>query len=428
MSDGSSSAVACLIVTTSGRILLLWDQDDTLPFQYPQLAMLLASLFHFAQAQSFGHLELHNGFTALISSDVEAQVSVVVICTAPPTESSDNGEFCTEVAPLQLGRLKSLIILQEFVQCYRGDIERLSAESIEQAKLKAEEYTLTSALGGFQDGCDGTLDEFIDFQRGFVDLVMETTARGITNSIMSWSHDGASIMAQSSLAIRLARGFFMNAETGDAVYSTCPWPDGSFFGQDLASQKLHHLHNSARVQQVVKHVAKALHESAPILSQLTHGSCGTLSTGAAVVVRFRHLSGRDTSELFIALRMVRTGEFSTGIVFYGDNALFHGRESDLYSSGKLRQALAAHPSGKRMLNVLQDPSVDIEVHVGSDGAPEEVWRAMDLLIKPLSFEWSASSDVAHELAKASVLRSDVSIVPTANSKENATPRSPQLTE
>ncbi|ETP21795.1 hypothetical protein F441_04771, partial [Phytophthora nicotianae CJ01A1] len=253
----------------------------------------------------FGHLELHNGFTALISSDVEAQVSVAVICTAPPTESSDNGEFCTEVAPLQLGRLKSLIILQEFVQCYRGDIERLSAESIEQAKLKAEEYTLTSALGGFQDGCDGTLDEFIDFQRGFVDLVMETTARGITNSIMSWSHDGASIMAQSSLAIRLARGFFMNAETGDAVYSTCPGPDGSFFGQDLASQKLHHLHNSARVQQVVKHVAKALHESAPILSQLTHGSCGTLSTGAAVVVRFRHLSGRDTSELFIALRMVR---------------------------------------------------------------------------------------------------------------------------
>ncbi|ETL45268.1 hypothetical protein L916_04613, partial [Phytophthora nicotianae] len=104
-----------------------------------------------------------------------------------------------------------------------------------------------------------------------------------------------------------------------------------------------------------------------------------------------------------------------------------GRESDLYSSGKLRQALAAHPSGKRMLNVLQDPSVDTEVHVGSDGAPEEVWRAMNLLIKPLSFEWSASSDVAHELAKASVLRSDVSIVPTANSKENATPRLPQLT-
>lgn len=83
MTEGSSSAVACLIVTTSGRILLLWDQDDSLPFRYPQLAMLLASLFHFAQAQPFGHLELHNGFTLIVSSDVAAQVSVAVILATP---------------------------------------------------------------------------------------------------------------------------------------------------------------------------------------------------------------------------------------------------------------------------------------------------------------------------------------------------------
>ncbi|KAL3662719.1 hypothetical protein V7S43_012123 [Phytophthora oleae] len=197
MRDGASSAVACLIVTTSGRILLLWDQDDTLPFRYPQLAMLLASLFHFAQAQTFGHLELQNGFTLLISSDVAAQVSVAVIFTTP-TATRDSGDFSAEVAPAQLGRLKSLIILQEFVRCYRGDIDRLAAESIAQAELKAEEYTLTSALNGFQNGFDGTLDEFITFQADFVGLVMETTARGIQNVLMSWDHDGAAIVAKGS--------------------------------------------------------------------------------------------------------------------------------------------------------------------------------------------------------------------------------------
>ncbi|KAF4041603.1 hypothetical protein GN244_ATG06116 [Phytophthora infestans] len=312
----SSSAVACLIVTTSGRILLLWDQDDTLPFQYPQLAMLLASLFHFAHAQCFAHLELQNGFTVLISSDVDAQVSVAVICATPPRASKDNDDFCcTQVSPLQLGRLKSLLILQEFVRCYRGDIERLSVESIEQAKLKAEEYTLTSALGGFQDGFEGTLDEFINFQSGFVSLVMETTARGIQNSTMSWSHDGAAIMAQSSLAIRLECGFVLNAETGDKVYSTLRRPNRSFFYQDLAS--LHHLHNSARVQQIIKHVAKALHENASILSRPARGNSVKLSVGAAVVVRFRHLSGQDPSELFICFTKV----LFDGIVFYGDNAL-----------------------------------------------------------------------------------------------------------
>ncbi|KAG1694571.1 hypothetical protein DVH05_021077 [Phytophthora capsici] len=188
MTEGSSSAVACLIVTTSGRILLLWDQDDSLPFRYPQLAMLLAGLFHFAQAQPFGHLELHNGFTLIVSSDIAAQVSVAVIL-ATPTAIRDSGEFSAEVQPVQLGRLKSLVILQEFVRRYRGDIERLATESIVQAQLKAEEYTLSSALDGFQDGCDGTLDEFIAFQAEFVGLEMDTTPRGIQNSLTTWNHN-----------------------------------------------------------------------------------------------------------------------------------------------------------------------------------------------------------------------------------------------
>lgn len=88
----------------------------------------------------------------------------------------------------------------------------------------------------------------------------------------------------------------MNAETGDTVYSTQSGSDGSFFGQDAASRRLHHLHKSARVQQSIKHVAKALHECAPALIQIAHD--------AAVVVRFNYLSGKELSELFIALRML----------------------------------------------------------------------------------------------------------------------------
>ncbi|KAL3662712.1 hypothetical protein V7S43_012118 [Phytophthora oleae] len=387
--------------------------------------MLLASLFHFAQAQTFGHLELQNGFTLLISSDVAAQVSVAVIFTTP-TATRDSGDFSAEVAPAQLGRLKSLIILQEFVRCYRGDIDRLAAESIAQAELKAEEYTLTSALNGFQNGFDGTLDEFITFQADFVGLVMETTARGIQNVLMSWDYDGAAIVAKGSSSLRLERGFLLNADTGDVVYSTPPAADGCFFDQDLTSRRLHHLHKTERVQELIKQVAKALHESSPALLQSARDKDSMADV--AVVVRCSHLSGQDLSELFIALRMLPTGVFSAGIVFYGDNGLFRGRESELQSSGKLQQALTAHPCGKSMLNVLRDSSVDVQVHVGLEGAPEEVWTAMDLLIRPLAFACSSSdaTNIPHKANGGSNGTShDRSI---SYQKENATPRLPQPTE
>ncbi|GMF10079.1 unnamed protein product [Phytophthora lilii] len=386
--------------------------------------MLLASLFHFAQAQPYGHLELQNGFTVLISSDVKAQVSVAVICATPPPPANNISDFSTEIDPLQLGRLKSLIIIQEFVRCYRADIDRLAVESIEQAKLKAEEYTLTSALGGFEDGCDGTLDEFIAFQNEFVNLVMETSARGIQNSIVSWSFDAIASFAHSFPAIRLARGFLMNAETGMQVYSTHPGSDGEFFNQDAASRRLHHLHKSARVQQVLKRVARALNGSAPTLTQLIQAGN---NVDAAVVVRINNLSSGRLSELFVALRMlsvIQTGVFSSGVVFYGENAQFRGRESELSCSGKLQQALAAHPDCKRMLTVLRDPSVDVELHVGSDGAPSAVWEAMDLLVRSLVFSWSAAgtTTTTHKPPSDKPLDAEV------YSKEGASLRLPQHTE
>ncbi|GMF25688.1 unnamed protein product [Phytophthora fragariaefolia] len=368
--------------------------------------MLLASLFHFSQAQSFGHVELQSGFTVLVSSDVAAQISVAVICPTPSTSPLGDGE----VAPLQLARLKSLVILQELVRCYRPDIERLTAEGLEQAQSKAEEYTLTNALGGF-DGGEGTLDEFVPFQTDFVGLVMETTARGIQNSIMSWSRDAAASLHESPSVIRLARGFILNAETGDLVYSTQPGPSGSFFDQDPASRRLHHLHHSARVQQLIKRVAKALHESSPALTQIP--------SDPAVVVRFNYLSGGDLSELF-------TGVFSSGAVFYGNNALFRGRECELRSSGKLQQALAAHIGGKRMLNVLRDSSVDIELHVGCDGAAQEVWQALDALARPLIHAESALSDTAVK-PSMQLPSCGVSTNEDVHSKESGSPRLPQQT-
>lgn len=292
MPDGSSPALACLIATTSGRILLLWDQDATLPFRYPQLAMLLASIFHFSQAQPFCTMELQGGFTLLISSDTTAQISVAVIC-ATPTVKRDELD-CSTVDPLQLARLKSLIIMQEFVRCYRDDIDRLAAESVERSKLMAEQYTLTSALDGFEEGCDGTLDEFVGFQSGFVNLVMETPARGILNSIVSWCQE----TAVSSTTIRLARGFLMNAETGDTMYSTQPDPNSGFFGRGQTFQGLYELHRSARVHQTLKAVSKAMCDGESILTSVTNSPC------AAVVVRFNHVFGGELSELFVALRML----------------------------------------------------------------------------------------------------------------------------
>lgn len=74
-----------------------------------------------------------------------------------------------------------------------------------------------------------------------------------------------------------------------------------------------------------------------------------------------------------------------------------------------------------MLNVLQDPSVDIEVHVGSDGAPEEVWTAMDLLVRPLSLSWSTSSEVATKSDNANVFISDGPIDAEVHLKQSASP-------
>ncbi|CEG38452.1 uncharacterized protein PHALS_08526 [Plasmopara halstedii] len=409
--ESNTSIPACLIVTTSGRILLLWDQDDSLPFQYPQLALFLVSLFHFGQSQSFGQLELQNGYTVIMTADVIARIIVVIICATPKAGDKN------EVAPLQLERLASLIILQEFLRCFRSDINRLSMECIEQAKLMADEYTLTKALGGLQDGCEGTLDEFIVFQNKFVRRVIGVTSRCIQDSITSWYCDVEVIMShRSSLAIRLARGFVMNGETNDIVYSTSPKSAGSFFDQDQASRQLHLVYKSARVQELVKQVAKALHECTILLTPDVLDEHGF---ELGVVIKFRHLSGLEVSELFIALRMLRTGTFMTGVVFYGDNSQFRGGLKKL-------QQVKAHLCGNLMLRLLQASSQDVELQIGLDGAPEEVWEAANMLLRP--FERTVSIHYTNEDDRPKKSSSNTFFDPVNNMKAGAATRSPQLTE
>jgi hypothetical protein len=125
--------------------------------------------------------------------------------------------------------------------------------------------------------------------------------------------------------------------------------------------------------------------------------------------------------------LLKTGIFASGVVFHGDNALFQGRESELRLSGRLQKALQAHKGGDRMLNVLQDPSVDVEVHVGSDGAPEEVWRPMDLLVHPLSFTWASGSSVAATKSGSDAIASKESMDVAAHSKQS-TSRLPEYVE
>lgn len=395
---------ACLIVTTSGRILLLWDQDDNLPFQYPQLALLVASLFHFGQAQPFGHLELQNGFTVLMSADLSTQVIVVIICATLQVSRDNN------MAWLELARLKTLIILHEFLQSHRSEIARLSVQSCEQAKRMADEYTLTRALDGVHDNWEGTLEIFIAFQNNVVRRLMEWTHSSIQTSIRSWKRDMEGIIHQRSPKLYLARGIVMNGATGKLVFSTCSTRAGSFFDQDCASQQLHLLYQSARVQQLSERIAKALHECAPLLAEDVYDQH---NVAPAVVVRFRHSSSRrNVTELFLAYQMLPTGTFMTGINFHGDNAGFRGRQSSLE---QLQQVLRAHASGAAMLRILQDPSQDVEVHIGMDGAPEEVWEAAKKLLA-----WAIPS--------SSVLaRNPLDDMSDRTLKDNAVSRPPQLT-
>lgn len=250
--------VACLIVTTTGRVLVQWELDTTLPFHYTQLGLLIASLFQFSKAQEYSQLELRNGYTLVACSDVISQISTVVVCKTPVAAATASSGRSCKPQMLNMARLKGLVILKEFLRCYQDQVDTILIESKADAQEMAEKYTLTSALGGMRsndDADDGTMDVFLTFQNEFMSAILEDNS---TENIRAGISDSVAKMHTTS-SIEVTRQFLMNADTGSVLYSLLPAPK-------LPGRHCY-LEDSLPTQQLLKRVAQALSYCFPILQR-----------------------------------------------------------------------------------------------------------------------------------------------------------------
>lgn len=240
--------VACLLVTTTGRILVQWELDITLPLRYPQLGLLIASLVQFSNTQPFAQLELNNGFTLIMCSDAISQLSSVVICKTPLAMESKSSH-----GALDMAHLKSLVTLHEFLRCYRERVDKIVVESKVTSEHMAEKYTLTSALDGGQgsyDGddnaaSDGTMDVFAMFQNEFIAPMMEDDS---TENIRTGIFD--SVARTSASATDITRQFLLNADSGRVLYALMAAPK--------LSNQHRYLEERLQTQQLLRRVAQAL--------------------------------------------------------------------------------------------------------------------------------------------------------------------------
>lgn len=251
--------VACLLVTTTGRILLQWELDATLPLRYPQLGLLIASLVQFSNTQPLAQLELNNGFTLMVCSDAISQLSSVVVCKTPLASESTSSQY---LRALDMAHLKSLVILNEFLRCYRDLVDDIVVESKAASEQMAEKYTLTSALGnGGRGSCDdddagsdGTLDVFAAFQNEFIAPMMEDNS---TENIRTGISD--SVAKTSASAIDITRQFLINADSGSVLCVLMEAPK--------LSVQHRYLEERLQTQQLLKRVAQALSKCSPILQR-----------------------------------------------------------------------------------------------------------------------------------------------------------------
>uniref|UniRef100_K3XA30 Uncharacterized protein n=1 Tax=Globisporangium ultimum (strain ATCC 200006 / CBS 805.95 / DAOM BR144) TaxID=431595 RepID=K3XA30_GLOUD len=220
---------ACLIVTTTGRVLVQWESGTALPFQYSQLSLLLASLFQFSKAQPYFQLELHNGYTLVVCSNEISQISVAVVCKTPEVPQTTARTGRTSVTStnsksqtLHMAHLKALVVLNEFVRCFQDQIDVILVESKAQAEEMAKQYTLTKALGTGSDmeDADGTMDLFLQFQTEFLAPILEDNSTenlrtGILDSVPKTTN---------SLSLEITRQFLINTDTGHILYSLLPTP------------------------------------------------------------------------------------------------------------------------------------------------------------------------------------------------------------
>ncbi|TYZ59711.1 hypothetical protein PybrP1_011116 [[Pythium] brassicae (nom. inval.)] len=368
----------------TGRILVQWEQDATLPFEYPQLALLVASLVQFSKAQHFAQLEFHSGYTLVVRSDAVSQLSCVVVCRTPA-----DADRTALGRSLDMAHLKSLVVLHEFLRCYRDQVDAVVVESKAGAAIMEEKYTLTSALEGRTDhdsrtssepGADCTMDAFVLFQNGFIAPMIEATSA--ENTPAAGVSDSALMV--DVLAVEITRRVLMNTDTGSVLYALT--------GAPTLRQRHWYLEESPPTQQLLARVARALSVSFPILHRTSllprshKDSCVGFSNAGSVspTTVVLRLGGDEPGDppaaecLYIAVQMLSVGTFASVVFFYGANDAFLGHSSELIRSGDLQRVLISDLRGGHLLALVQEGAIGshFQLHVGSDGAPTAVLQAL----------------------------------------------------
>ncbi|DAZ97405.1 TPA: hypothetical protein N0F65_011289 [Lagenidium giganteum] len=298
-----------------GKVLVRWEVDSTVPFRFQQLGLLLASLFQFSRQQDYAHVEMKNGYSVVFSADAAAQIATAVVLRSPRHDKTRLSTACTDDLPVHVARLKSLIILREFLRSYADDIDALVASGKADAQAMADNYTLSSAL----QGVGGPLDEdvscdvFLPFQANFIASIMERPLlEGLSEPAQNLSSKTIGGGSQREAQV-LTRGFFMNAASGDVLSSFVP---ADMVVSATAAPVLAAIEGSNKVGTLLARVALAMHEAFPVLYQTSlmkrarinsHiGFSNSKVNSTTVVVRLKSqiLSRLNTSQFFIALRMM----------------------------------------------------------------------------------------------------------------------------
>jgi hypothetical protein len=239
----SSPIVCAMVLTTMGRVLLQCERDTTLPFRFPKLALLLASMLQFASpCQDYARLELKHGYCVVLSVDTAASVACAVI-----------HKKCAS-ARAECARLASLVVLREFIASFRQSVEHVVEQNRLEAEQMAEAYTLTSALDGEQGrgsyGGEGTMEMFQDFHHHVVMQILEVAEDPLPVETLGKAGE-----------VEMVHAHVVNAETGVSLMTASQHDFLKARGEYYAEVSSH------GCQQLVGRAARALQLAFPVLSR-----------------------------------------------------------------------------------------------------------------------------------------------------------------
>lgn len=282
-----NGSLVCLSFTLMGRLLVQHEVNTTLSIQFPQLALLLASLVQFGNGASiscstgFARVELNreDGLSVTVSTDTIANVATAVVTRLQPDVNSCDYDV------LEFARLQSLVILKALVTMNAHAVEQAVEANRAIIEKQAEEYTLSNALNHRMiDEQGGTLEEFVTFQRDVVDRVM-----------MISPNQTISISNKDNLAA-ITSASIINAENGHNVYHSIPSP-----------------HDLPRiVSALTQRAASALHRAYPLLVQTLRFQRHTGSSNIEFVNRHSSLltivlqfpTNTSEDQTLVAIRML----------------------------------------------------------------------------------------------------------------------------